>query len=164
LSDRVPPFSIGYKARQVDVAFDWERGIAHNTVRGKTWALQVGPETVDKRLYLLVLMQDLRAEKTDLSYTVADGGRLKTYRLDVLGTEPLQTALGPLMTIKVQRPRRQGQSGNHPVVGAFATIPSRSGGEPGGRRDNDHAAGCQARQRRDAPAQEGPGQDSEPWY
>ena len=59
---------------------------------GNTWALEGGPETVDKLLYLPVLMQDLQAGKRDLSYSVADGGWLKTYKLDVLGTETLQRA------------------------------------------------------------------------
>ena len=50
---------------------------------------------------LLALMVDVRAGKTNLAYTVADGGHLKTYRATVLGREEISTYLGTLQTVKV---------------------------------------------------------------
>ena len=91
----------GHKARTVQVHFDWDEGVAYNTSKGITWKLPVEKGTLDKLLYLLALMLDVRAGKTELSYTVADGGYLKTYRATVLGREAVSTYLGDLMTVKV---------------------------------------------------------------
>jgi hypothetical protein len=40
-----------------------------------------------------------------MRYTIADGGRLKTYDMRETGTEVLETALGTLKTLKIQRLR-----------------------------------------------------------
>ena len=96
--------------RNVQVAFDWESGVAFNTVKGHTWRMSVPPGTLDKLNYLLALMSDLSDGKRSMRYTIADGGRLKIYNLRETGTEILETALGTLKTLKIQR-LRQGDNG-----------------------------------------------------
>ena len=91
--------------RDVEVSFDWQRGIVFNTAEDHTWRMSVPPGTLDKLNYLLALMRDLAAGKRDMRYTIADGGRLKIYAMRAVGTETLETALGILETLKIQRLR-----------------------------------------------------------
>lgn len=93
--------------RTVRVRFDWRNGVALNTAEGHTWRMPVPPGTLDKLSYLLALMQDLSAGRKSLTYTIADGGRLKTYDMREAGTEILETALGALETVRVRRLRRE---------------------------------------------------------
>lgn len=93
------------KARRLEIEFDWREGIARNTVKGDTWTMRLPDGTLDKINYLLMLMHDLALGKRRMSYTVADGGKLKTYDLKVEAHEQLDTALGELDTLRVRRIR-----------------------------------------------------------
>lgn len=95
----------GKKDRDISVVFDWENMQAKNTAKGRTWRMPVPDGTLDKLSYVLVLMGDLLAEKTELQYLVADGGKLKTYRLRIEGSERLETELGTLDTLRLRRLR-----------------------------------------------------------
>ncbi len=97
----------GKKDKTVQVAFDWEQGFATNTARGETWRMPVPPETLDKLVYVLALMGDLARGKANIDYTIADGGKLKTYELKSLGEARIETILGTLDTVKVRRIRRE---------------------------------------------------------
>jgi Protein of unknown function (DUF3108) len=94
-------------SRKVQVSFDWENGVVLNTAQDHTWRMAVPPDTLDKLNYLLALMHDLASGKRNMRYTIADGGRLKTYDMRAAGTETLETALGTLKTLKVRRLRDQ---------------------------------------------------------
>jgi hypothetical protein len=91
--------------RTVRVTFDWRDGVVFNTAEGHTWRMSVPSGTLDKLSYLLALMADLGDGKDVMRYTIADGGRLKTYEMRAAGTETLDTALGTLETLKVRRLR-----------------------------------------------------------
>jgi hypothetical protein len=95
----------GDKEHNVEVSFDWEKNQAENTARGHSWRMPVPDGTLDKLSYVLVLMNDLANEKTQLRYQIADGGRLKLYELRIEGEERISTALGPLDTVIVRRLR-----------------------------------------------------------
>ena len=97
--------SDGDKEHNVEVSFDWENNQAQNTARGHSWRMPVPDGTLDKLSYVLVLMSDLAAEKTQLRYRIADGGRLKIYELRIEGEERINTALGSLETVIVRRLR-----------------------------------------------------------
>ena len=94
-------------SRKVQVSFDWDNGVVLNTAQDHTWRMTVPPGTLDKLNYLLALMRDLTDGKRNMRYTIADGGRLKTYQMRAAGTETLETALGTLKTLKVRRLRDQ---------------------------------------------------------
>lgn len=95
----------GKRDRRIEIAFDWEsRKASHVSPRGN-WSMTVPEGTLDKLNYLIALMQDLSAGKTEFEYVIADGGRLKTYRLEHLGVERIETALGPLEAAKIRRIR-----------------------------------------------------------
>lgn len=90
----------GSKERKVAVEFDWEERRITNTINGDSWLMPAVPEVVDKLLYQFALMSDLRAGEKNLSYTVADGGKIKNYEIEPLGEDVVPTPLGSLNTLK----------------------------------------------------------------
>lgn len=95
----------GDNERNVAVSFDWETSEAENTASGHSWRMSVPDGTLDKLSYVLVLMKDLAAGKTNLRYQIADGGKLKVYELRIEGEERIDTALGPMDAVIVRRLR-----------------------------------------------------------
>lgn len=89
--------------RHALLSFDWDKQQVINDVQDKPWALDITPQTLDKLNVQLQLRMDIRAGKQQMSYAIADGGRIKTYRFRVIGEELLDTELGTLETVKVQR-------------------------------------------------------------
>ena len=83
--------------------FDWQQNILHyqkNDNRKET-ALKAGQ--LDMITHRLQLRRDLNAGLTAFSYPVISRGKLKQYDYRVVGEEVLQTAIGPLRTVKVER-------------------------------------------------------------
>lgn len=99
----------GRKGRDVTVDFNWSEGTARNIHGDNSWSLAVPADAVDKFLYLLVLMDDLAKKRTELHYTIADGGKVKTYLVQRQGREVLETPLGPLETVRLFRPDPKGK-------------------------------------------------------
>ena len=95
----------GKRAKTVAVAFDWSKGLALYTAKGKTWSMPVPEGTLDKLGYVIVMMYDLDKGERDLKYQIADGGKLKVYRLKAIGEESLRTPMGELATVIVKRIR-----------------------------------------------------------
>jgi hypothetical protein len=95
----------GKKDRNVAVTFDWDSQRITNTVNGQSWRMPAEPNVMDKLLYQLAIMHDLKAGRSRLAYTIADGGKIKTYNFELLGQETIKTPLGELNTIKVSRQR-----------------------------------------------------------
>ncbi|SEA30133.1 DUF3108 domain-containing protein [Microbulbifer marinus] len=68
--------------------------------------LENAPQNVqDKISYQLQLALDIANNKQDLVYQVADGRKIRKYKFAVAGTEKLQTPLGPVEAIRVERVR-----------------------------------------------------------
>lgn len=95
----------GSKTRHVRLAFDWESMIVTNNVDGDPWKMPLLPGAMDKLLYQLAVMRDLRAGKRKLIYDVADGGKIKSYEFDIDGEEFIETQIGKLKSIRVTRNR-----------------------------------------------------------
>ena len=89
--------------RNVKVKFDWDNNKVTNTVNGDPWSMDVEEETLDKLIFQLAVMYDLSQGASILKYQVADGGKTKTYNIDVVGEEQVVTELGTFNTIKVVR-------------------------------------------------------------
>ena len=92
-------------ARTTRLQFDWPNQRVINRVGDKPWSMDILAGTQDKFGYMLELMHDLQQGNTTPEYKIADGGRLKTYRFVSEGKVLLDTALGKLETIKLQRIR-----------------------------------------------------------
>ncbi|MBB3061827.1 DUF3108 domain-containing protein [Microbulbifer rhizosphaerae] len=84
---------------------NFEQGRVVN-VSDKSRTLENVPNHIqDKLSYQLQLALDVATGKETLSYKVADGKRIREYEFSVVGKELLQTPLGEIETIKVQRVR-----------------------------------------------------------
>lgn len=93
----------GETPKKVQLMFDWEQRLVKNALDGETRAMPVPKGLTDILLYQLILMMDLKDGKKRLEYPLADKHKFKTYRFDVIGEETLDTSLGALKTVKVQR-------------------------------------------------------------
>lgn len=93
----------GRKSRIVEVDFDWAQNQAINRHGEDSWHLDIPTGTLDKLIYLLTLMQDLAADAAELNYVIADGGRLKEYRIQRQGRERLETPVGTFDTVRLYR-------------------------------------------------------------
>lgn len=108
LGDKLVPQEYEYnnssdKKRNVKVSFDWDNNKVTNTVNGDPWSMDVEEETLDKLIFQLAVMYDLSQGATLLMYQVADGGKTKTYNIEIVGEERVVTELGTFNTIKVVR-------------------------------------------------------------
>jgi hypothetical protein len=93
----------GNKTRQVKLNFDWQRHTVTNNIDGEPWRMDIPPDAQDKLIYQLSIMYDLLNGKKDLEYKIADGGKLKDYNFKIEGEQVLNTALGKIKTVRIQR-------------------------------------------------------------
>ncbi len=93
------------KSRDAVLNFDWPNTRVTNNVDNKPWQMDVPAGTLDKLSYQIQIRMDLPGGQKKLSYPVADGGSLKQYDFEVLGTERVDTPAGSFNAIKVQRDR-----------------------------------------------------------
>lgn len=93
----------GSKTRQVKLSFDWQHHTVTNSIDGDPWRMEIPPDAQDKLVYQLAIMYDLLNGKKNLEYKIADGGKLKDYTFEIVGEEVLNTALGRLKTVRLQR-------------------------------------------------------------
>ncbi len=93
----------GRKTRHVEMRFHWERGeVEHRVDDRPPWRLEIPPHAQDKLLYQIAIMLDL-ARGAPLRYRIADGGRLRDYRFEVLGRETVEVPAGRFETVKIRR-------------------------------------------------------------
>lgn len=94
----------GYrKKRDVSIEFNSETNKIKNTINGDFWHLPMEPAVMDKLLYQLAIMYDLKNGRIPASYRIADGGGIKTYSFEKLGEEVVETPLGSFNTVKMLR-------------------------------------------------------------
>lgn len=93
----------GSKTRRVKLVFDWTKGIVTNVIDGDPWRMEIPPDAHDKLSYQLAIMRDLQNGRKELSYAIADGGKLKNYSFDIIGEEQVDTAYGRLKALKIRR-------------------------------------------------------------
>lgn len=85
--------------------FEADKGRVEN-VTDKKRSLENAPTDVqDKITYQLQLALDVAAGRKKLEYRVADGRKIREYKFAVAGKEKLQTPLGSVETIRVERVR-----------------------------------------------------------
>jgi len=93
----------GEKDKTLSLDFDWQADLLFIDDRKHPWQLKLEPNTLDKLVYQLALISDLADNKTTFNYIIADGGKLKTYNIKVLGQEIINTSLGAINTVKLTR-------------------------------------------------------------
>ncbi|WP_151703498.1 DUF3108 domain-containing protein [Nitrincola alkalilacustris] len=98
------------KRREASLSFDWENESVTTDIENQPWRMTITPGVQDKLSYQLQMRMDLAAGKEELIYEVADGGKLQEYRFRVIGEEVIDTPLGQLKSIKVERDRGEGSN------------------------------------------------------
>ena len=93
----------GRENRNVVINFDWSRRLIINSINGSSWQMPIQAYIMDKLLYQLAIMYDLGNGKEKFSYAIADGGKIKTYRFELVGEEPVETPLGTFNALKLVR-------------------------------------------------------------
>lgn len=95
------------RERHVKLKFDWNKMRVTNVINNDPWTMAIPDGTLDKLLYHLAVMYDLREGKSPLVYKVADGGTLKTVEFNNLGEETIKTKFGQLNTVKLKLPGKR---------------------------------------------------------
>lgn len=98
------------KSKKTKHDFNWRTQVVTGSDRGKAVQLTLIQGVQDKSSYQLALQRDIAEGKTSMSYQVLDGDELDTYDFRVLGEESVDTLVGTLDTIKVERVRDPTQS------------------------------------------------------
>jgi len=93
----------GSRAREASLVFDWQALKVRNDVEGKSWDMKIPADALDRMVSQLQLMRDLAESEQNLTYRVADGGKLRVFVLQVLGRERIDTPYGRLETVKIIR-------------------------------------------------------------
>ena len=93
----------GKKDKYLELDFDWSANKLRINDKKQPWQLDLEPKTLDKLVYQLSLMSDLAADKTQFTYRIADGGKIKTYVIELIAEEVITTQLGKIQTVKLKR-------------------------------------------------------------
>ncbi|MEY8193729.1 MAG: DUF3108 domain-containing protein [Cycloclasticus sp.] len=73
--------------KDVRLDFNWQQLSVTNASDGESWKMPISNGVLDKALMQIALMLDLKQSNKAISYQVADGGRLKQYRFELLGDD-----------------------------------------------------------------------------
>jgi len=95
----------GRKEREANLTFDWQSMSVQNDVEDSKWQMDIPAGTLDKLASQLGMMYALASGETDITFNVADGGKLKEFRFKVVGEETLETPAGTFETVKITRLR-----------------------------------------------------------
>jgi len=93
----------GKTPKSITVRFDWSNGLILGSNGTETWRLDARSGLLDKLSYQLAIMSDLQAGKRLLEYAFVDEDEIKIYRFAAVGEEVLETPLGKLKTLKLER-------------------------------------------------------------
>jgi hypothetical protein len=95
----------GRKEREANLTFNWQTMRVQNDVEDSKWEMDIPAGTLDKLVSQLGMMHALARGDTDITFNIADGGKLKEYRFRVVGQETLETPAGTFETVKITRLR-----------------------------------------------------------
>jgi Protein of unknown function (DUF3108) len=105
------------KDRSVSLVFDWSQHVAID--KDHKDKVAITPGVFDKLGYQVQMQMDVCANPDAFpgeNFTVVDRGRLKTYRVELVGREPLKTAAGTLNTIHLRQFRPDKRDGKDTMI------------------------------------------------
>ena len=111
-STEVVPINYSYKRsllgskRAEKQVFDWSNQQMQYSKKDREVTIPVKPGYLDIITQRLQLRLDLQAGKEHFSYPVISRGKLKLYDYEIVSYGILDTAIGPLNTVQVQRIRK----------------------------------------------------------
>lgn len=97
--------SVFGRRHEEHTGFDWPTGQAHHREPKRQLDLSLPDAALDPLSYQLQLRHDLLNQCPELDYRIVDGRRIKDYPFAVTGSESLDTAVGTLRTLVVERVR-----------------------------------------------------------
>jgi len=89
--------------KRAAVRFDWNTGQVENTIDGESWKMAIPQGALDKLVVQIAMMRNLQDSVQDQHFRVADGGKLKDFRIHVRRRETLEVPAGNFETIKVEK-------------------------------------------------------------
>ncbi len=98
------------KSKKIKQDFDWNTQRVTGSDRGEPINATLLQGVQDKSSYQLALQRDIAEGKTSMTYQVMDGDEIDTYDFRVLGEERVDTVVGSVDAIKVERVRDPTQS------------------------------------------------------
>ncbi|MBM7059773.1 DUF3108 domain-containing protein [Pseudomonas sp. UL073] len=104
------------KGKQVELDFDWTAKQVIGSERGEQVRVPLNRGLQDKSTYQIALQHDVAAGKKSMTYQVIDGDEVETYDFRVLGEEVVDTKVGQIDAIKVERVRDPTQSNRKTVL------------------------------------------------
>lgn len=93
------------KNKSMAYDFDWQNLSVSGHYREKPITLPLKKGLLDRASYQLALQQDVASGKKNMSYEVLDNDKISTYEFRVLGTETVNTRVGNINAIHVERVR-----------------------------------------------------------
>ena len=96
-------------SRKESQVFDWESKTLNYKKGDKEKTLNIEPGVLDLITHKLQIRQDLKKGLQEFSYPVISRGKLKQYNYRVVQKEPLETPIGLLNTVKVERVRENSE-------------------------------------------------------
>ena len=113
---RVIPQSYNYIQSGVSksveqVEFDWENNIAFSKEDDESWQIPIEHGVLDKLAYQLQIRELIkRAAETEFHFQVVDTDEIDAHHYRIVGEEVLETNLGGLNTVRVERVRKDSDS------------------------------------------------------
>jgi Protein of unknown function (DUF3108) len=89
--------------RTAELTFDWKTSTVVNDVDDSRWEMTIPAGTLDKLSTQLGIMLELQNGATWKTFAVADGGKLKQYAFQTIGTEIVELPAGSFETVKLKR-------------------------------------------------------------
>lgn len=92
-------------SRKESLEVDSDDGTAHSERRSRDTSLDFSPGMLGPLSYQVAMAHDLARGEERLTYSVLHRGRLREYEYQVLGEVEMETPMGTLSTLKVERVR-----------------------------------------------------------
>ncbi len=93
----------GKRKRTMSQQFDWAQGKVISRVDDAVTEYPLPPRTLDPSGYQVSLMLDLAKGERNFSYLISGKNDIRSYDIDNLGDERIDTVLGNLNTVVIQR-------------------------------------------------------------
>lgn len=116
VDSRIQPQNYSYQVSGLSsdvesVSFNWEAGVALSADEDESWTVAINDHTLDELSYQLALAIDVAAANQEFyDYETVDGDTLDHLRFRTLGEESVDTPLGELRCIKLERVRKEGSN------------------------------------------------------
>lgn len=96
----------GLSATKQEIFFDWNNELAISQSDSNSWEIPITPGVVDKLSYSIQIGQDITQNGvSEFEYQVLDKGRIDEHKYRISSEEVLETPIGALNTVKIERVR-----------------------------------------------------------